>query len=389
MEIKQPERSYLDTLHWQYGPQWRWRVAQQHVDEGLPHCFRRDDPALTRICRYLRWRRSKRRGSAPEDPILAALARADRLTSDGALAGTLKMLVLAGFSRDEICQRTNLDQTTLLLWRQSFFDIETYRTAGSWISWQVIEPEIKAGNHRLAAKLVTAYGGGVHIANAILRAEAGFPKDDVERQQFAEIEMTLRTREALMVPFQSETMRMRQVKEYLQWLLRQDRLAVAKARAEAKTAEEQRRLKVSEYRCEQRAAQEEKKERLRVDRMRERLEIANATVRMREILLADLEVLRRRDREEIGVGVARSPLSTLKWKSSKSVVESTEQKLLLMPPNLAERSGTYTATYLDQGNLVANTEMMQSVTTVLVDCGVTPDEVCIPDLDLSEWTHLS
>ena len=105
---------------------------------------------------------------------------------------------------------------------------------------------------------------------------------------------------------------------------------MSKARAEAKAAEEHRRLKVAEYRKEQRAARDQKKDQIRVDRMRERLEIANATARMRELLMADLEQQQQRDQEEAIVLVAQSPLSKLKWKSSKSAQPST-------PPGSASR----------------------------------------------------
>ena len=117
-------------------------------------------------------------------------------------------MVLAGCSLTEICQRTSLDRITFNIWRRTFFDIESHRKFEGWISSRVIEPEFQAGNYRLAAKLQYAYGGGVHIAAAILRAETCIPRDEAETEQFAEIQMCLRLRETLMVPFESEAKRM-------------------------------------------------------------------------------------------------------------------------------------------------------------------------------------
>lgn len=172
-------------------------------------------------------------------------------------------------------------------------------------------------------------------------------------------------------------------------LARQERMAVAKARAEAKAAEEHRRLKVAEYRQEQRAAQDQKKEQIRVDRMRERLEIANATARMREFLMTDLEQQRERDQEEVLAFVVQSPLSKLRWKSSKSAQASTKPLVLSMPPNHAERSGAYTATYLDRVNLVATSEGGEHFTAVFVGSEVDQNQVSVPDLNVYDWSMLT
>lgn len=380
--------NYLRVKQFELGPAWRWKLAQIYLTEGLPNCFRRTALVLTEVWHYLRWRALSRRDEAPPNETSAALAKVDRLNTDATVVATLKIMVLAGCTVTEICQRTSLDRITFEIWRRTFFDIELHRKFGGWISAHVIEPEIQSGNHRLAAKLQYAYGGGVHIAAAILRAETAIPKDEAETKQFAEIQMCLRLREALMVPFESEAKRMQQVKLSFQWLARQDRMAVAKARAEAKAAEEHGRLKVAEYRQEQRAAQEQKKEQIRVDRMRERLEIANATARMRELLMADLEKQQQRDQEEVLALVAQSPLSKLKWKSSKSAQPSTEPLVLSIPPDPADRSGAYTATYLDRVDLAATTEEVQHFTSVFVGSDVDQIQVSIPAVDVYDWSML-
>lgn len=381
-------RDFLRVKQFELGPAWQWRLAQIYLTEGLPNCFRRSALVLTEIWQYLKWRAHSRRDDVPPNETSATLARIDRLNTNTALVATLKLMVLAGCSLTDICQRTGLDRITFEIWRRTFFDIEARRKFEGWISAHVIEPEIQAGNHRLAAKLQFAFGGGVHIAAAILRAETGFPKDEEETKQFMEIEMVLRLREALMVPFESESKKMQQVKLAIQWLVRQERMAVAKARAEARAAEEHRRLKVAEYRNEFRSAQEQKKEQIRVDRMRERLEIANATDRMRELLMADLEQQRQRDQEEVLVLVSQSPLSKLRWKSSKSPQPSTEPLILSMPPDPAERSGAYTATYLDRVDLVATTEEVQHFTAVFVGSDVDQIQVSIPAVNVCDWSML-
>ena len=381
--------NYLRVKQFELGPAWRWKLGQIYLTEGLPNCFRRTTLVLTEVWQYLRWRALSRRDQAPLNETFAVLAKVNRLNTDATVVATLKIMVLAGCSVTEICQRTSLDRITFEIWRRTFFDIESHRKFGGWISARVIEPEIQAGNHRLAAKFQYAYGGGVHVAAAILRAETDIPKDEAETKQFAEIEMCLRLREALIVPFESEAKRMQQVKLSFRLLARQDRMAVAKARAEAKAAEEHRRLKVAEYRKEQRAEQDQKKEQIRVDRMRERLEIANATARMRELLMADLEKQRKRDHEEALTFVAQSPLSKLRWKSSKSAQPSTKQLILSMPPTHAERSGAYTATYLDRVDLVATSEGGEHFTAVFVGSEVDQIQVSVPDVNVYDWSTLS
>lgn len=388
MKFGRSSSDYLRVKQFELGPAWQWKLAQIYLTEGLPNCFRRTALVLTEVWQYLRWRALSRRDEAPPNETFAALAKVDRLNADATVVATLKIMVLAGYSVTEICERSNLDRITFETWCRTFFDIESRRKFGGWISAQVIEPEIQAGNHRLAAKLQYAYGGGVHVAATILRAETGFPKDEAETKQFAEIQMCLRLREDLMVPFESEVKRMQQVKLSLQWLARQDRMAVAKARAEAKAAEVHRRLKVAEYRKEQRAAQDQKKEQIRVDRMRERLEIANAMARMRELLMADLEQQQQRDQEEVLALVAQSPLSKLKWKSSKSAEPSTEPLILSMPPAHAERSGAYTVTYLDRVDLVATTEEIQHFTSLFVGSDVDQIQVSIPAVNVCDWSML-
>lgn len=389
MKFSRKSSNYLRVKQFELGPAWQWKLAQIYQVEGLPNCFRRTALVLTEVWQYLRWRAHSRRDEAPPNETSAALAKVDRLNTDAAMVATLKLMVLAGCSLTDICQRTGLDRITFEIWRRTFFDIESRRKFEGWISAHVIEPEIQAGNHRLAAKLQFAFGGGVHIAAAILRAETGFPKDEEETKQFMEIEMVLRLREALMVPFESDSKKMQQVNLSIQWLARQERMAVAKARAEAKAAEEHRRLKVAEYRKEQRAAQDQQKEQIRVDRMRERLEIANATARMRELLMADLEQQRQRDQEVVRVLVAQSPLSALKWKSSKSAQPATKPLMLSMPPTHAERSGAYTATYLDRVDLVVTCEGGQHFTAVFVGSEVDQIQVSVPDVNVYDWSMLS
>ena len=389
MNLKQSNRDFLKRRRWELGPAWRWMLAQQNLGEGLPNGFRRASPALTRIWRYLNVRALNRRDEAPPDATTAALATADRLNADVVLAGTLKMMVLGGFSEEEICARTKLDRRTFRVWRQAFFDIEPFRKVAGWISWQVIEPEIIAGNHRLAAKLVSAYGGGRRIVDLILRAEVCFPKDEVERKQYGEIEMTLRTREALMVPFQSEKQRMQQIKRYLEWLAREKRAEVAKARAEAKTAAEQRRLMVAEYQNKRRVVRNQKMEQSRLDRQREQLEIVNATAQMREILLADLEKRWHREREETLAHVAQSPLSSLKWKSSKSIPQSQIRSVPSVQPLFTIRAGVYTATYLDGVDLLATSPDGPQITTVFVGSDIDQVQLSASEVNVCEWNMSS
>lgn len=389
MRLGRSIKGYLKTKRFELGPAWRWKLAQLYLTSGLPNCFWRDAPVVAEIWQYLRWRARPKRSEIRPNFSLAMHQKVDRLNTDATTVATLKMMVLAGCPLEDICQRTGLDRITFEYWRRSFLDITEERTFGSWMYGHVIEPEIQAGNHRLAAKLQSAYGGGVQVVNAILRAEAGLPKDEAESKLFMEIEMVLRLREALMVPFESETKRMQQIRISLKWLARQDRLAVAKARYEAKTAEEHRRLKVAEYRHEQRTLRVQIKEQRRADRLRERLEIANATAQLREIALADFEKLWSHDQRTGLAAVASSPLSALKWSSSKSVQRPPERLILPMPSYHADQAGAYTATYLDQVDLLASTADGCQATTMFVGADVDPLDVCIPDAGVVEWSHLS
>ena len=87
--------------------------------------------------------------------------------------------------------------------------------------------------------------------------------------------------------------------------------------------------------------------------------------------------------------MVQSPLSKLRWKSSKSAKASTKPLVLSMPPNHAERSGAYTTTYLDRVNLVATSEGGEHFTAVFVGSEVDQNQVSVPDLNVYDWSMLT
>ncbi len=60
--------------------------------------------------------------------------------------------------------------------------------------------------------------------------------------------------------------------------------------------------------------------------------------------------------------------------------------ILSMPPDYAERSGAYSATYLDRVDLVSTSEEVQHFTAIFVDSGVDQVQVSVPDVNVYDWS---
>jgi hypothetical protein len=209
------------------GPAWRSQRAEQLASSRESARATRYDALTQDAVAYLRRRRSGPDGQYRAVEQYPSLAAAYNVWGDEATAESLRLMVLARCSQQEIAERLQLDVETVSAVEGLFFDIRWALDAANWIICHVIIPEMKSEAWDVAAKMRLAYFGGPGMAKAILDARLRLPFEEAGRLFDREVLLHVKLQEALEAPLTNGE-RMEFLKFYMDFEIKRQRLELDK-----------------------------------------------------------------------------------------------------------------------------------------------------------------
>ena len=222
------------------GPAWRSQLAEQSVSSNESVSATRRDTLTQEAVAYLRRRRSGPDGQRRADEQYPSLSAAYDAWADEATAESLRLLVLARCSQEEIADRLQLDVETVSAVEGLFFDIRWALDVSNWIICHVIIPEMKSEAWDVVAKMRLAYFGGPGMAQAILDARLRLPFEEAGRLFDRQVLLHVKLQEALEAPLTNGE-RMEFLKFYMDFEIKRQRLELDKRKfAYECTRDEQR-----------------------------------------------------------------------------------------------------------------------------------------------------
>jgi hypothetical protein len=209
------------------GPAWRSQRAEQLASSRESARATRYDALTQEAVAYLRRRRSGPDGQRRADEQYPSLSAAYDAWADEATAESLRLLVLARCSQEEIADRLQLDVETVSAVEGLFFDIRWALDASNWIICHVIIPEMKSEAWDVAAKMRLAYFGGPGMAQAILDARLRLPFEEAGRLFDRQVLLHVKLQEALEAPLTNGE-RMEFLRFYMDFEIKRQRLELDK-----------------------------------------------------------------------------------------------------------------------------------------------------------------
>jgi len=292
------------------GPKWRSEVAQEMTNLSDRSAARTWDPLTIDTAKCYALRADGGGGivrAAEKYPFIAA---AILLHDDVAKTDVMKLMTLVDSPTNAIAKRVEVEPAVVQVWERLFFDVRDMRGAVSWLSGQVIEPERKAGNTALAARMKLALVAGPDGVDAILALDEGAPVDEAERLLQRKLKLDLKFDEAVNMPLDSDNSTTF-VKLYVALQLSEKRLELAGKKLAASCAAARDRHELSKMRMEyaqERSTIEANERRGKAERRRRMQEDRVAAA-------ADMQELQRHARlaeqKAAACRVAQSPLSRL------------------------------------------------------------------------------
>ena len=152
------------------GPGWRWRLARElpfsHWDPWMQHY----DEHIRAARHFLELVGHSPVGAKQAEALYPQIVAAVALDRDAAKVAELKIAVFGDLPPAEIVRRMPVDATALQVWESLFYDARQLRRHIAWVSAQIVDAELAAGNVDLATKLQLVAAVGSRGATAILDA---------------------------------------------------------------------------------------------------------------------------------------------------------------------------------------------------------------------------
>lgn len=190
-----------------YGPDWRWELAGEWLDELVRPSFEKVDKLVRTMWMYRRQVLYGPEYGRVTDDTFGLFQKAEGVQENRSLRESLMLMVLGDCTQEEMALRfglNDLDEQLVCVWEKMFFDVRDSAEATGWLQGHVVEPERLSGNLRFVAKLNLAIRGTPETVRFMLDAESRPPKDDAERKNFDEYETAINGWIAANQPFKSE-----------------------------------------------------------------------------------------------------------------------------------------------------------------------------------------
>lgn len=299
------------------GPSWRAQTAAQLDSRpGMPSPEFADE-SLRSFGKYLRLQRQGDDGVQRAAALFPTVAAAERLNGDLEKAAMLKLMVVADLPYDEMHGRTDVVVEVMKTWESLYFDARNQLQATSWLSHQVIDREVEAGNAELAAKLKLAILVGPVAVRGMLDMQSGICLDEADKLFQRRLTLSAKFDVAASMPVDTEKSCMFFIKTHVSLMAAENRQALAERKLAQRCTETRDRFEHAKLKKEQASEFEVLKE--------------NAKLRKAE-RRASREALRRQAARELDIyheqalqkmqrcRVAESPLALLRWTSKPPIL---------------------------------------------------------------------
>ena len=160
------------------GPAWRWQLVKVALATGEA-----PEPCLDSVGRdalqYLRLDPAQRRISAGSRH--QNLAAAIEFWQGSQLREQLQLLVIGGFSPEEIAERFVVRPEVVEIVESLNFDVRPLLSATSWVNLHVIQRAVEREEFDFAARLRIAFFGGPVVAKLLIESGDKLPAAEAER----------------------------------------------------------------------------------------------------------------------------------------------------------------------------------------------------------------
>ena len=314
--VEPDEKALLETAMEQrdlHGPAWRWDLADELRDCWPGRLLERFGHDFANVQHYRTLCGRSEAGRHQAVTLYPALATAESLNADLQKTGQLKIAILGDVDPQEIRQYVDVDEVVLRTWERTFFDVRGTGLATHWINSRVIQPELAAGRHDLAARLRMVAAVGPLGAQAILKADNRLPVREAQKLFDRDLKLHVKFNAAVAMTPDTTKTRLSFIKLHAKLQIEKQRLKLAREKLQQKCAEAIDRQALAKIEAE--LAMERERNRAAA---RSRRQEADVLAEMGEEQSRRWLAQRRREKElaqqaTIAARIAASPLSQLRW----------------------------------------------------------------------------
>ena len=222
------------------GPDWRVQTASTLGPRRSRGGVRQYEPMLLELADYFRWKGRLSDEHAKQRDRYLLFSAAEQLNADAFVTKSLKLMVLAEMTHEEMSLRTGTDPQVARIWERMFFDVRGQRIAASWLEIMVIDKAVREGEVELAQRMKLAIAVGPVGVRLMLDTEESPPLDEADRLMRSQLRINLKLHQLADTPTSPENLT-KHIALHAQMMLEEDRLKLAYKKLESRCAESIRR----------------------------------------------------------------------------------------------------------------------------------------------------